>query len=449
MSAVHNKYSTRPVPRYTSYPTAPHFSAGFPETLYRNWLARLNPCEPLSLYVHVPFCQQMCWYCGCNMKLSARYGPVAAYVNHLLAEIDLVANALPARMSVSHLHFGGGTPTALNPGDLALVVTRLAERFNFTADAERAIEGDPRTLTDAMIAQLGALGFTRASFGVQEFDPQVQAAINRIQPPAMVARACTGLRGVGVRNINFDLIYGLPHQTAASLSRTVEVCLTMRPDRIALFGYAHVPWIAKNQRLIKADSLPNAAARANQAQIAADALVACGYARIGIDHFARPSDSLAIAASAGKLRRNFQGYTSDPARTLIGIGATAIGRAPEGYVQNVAETGAWARAIAAGKLPVVRGHAMLEQDAVRAYVIERIMCDGVVDLAAAGRAFGLDDNWCAGDAAAIAQLEGDGLLVRSEGQLALTREGAPLARIVAAAFDRYLGTAAARHSVAV
>jgi oxygen-independent coproporphyrinogen-3 oxidase len=449
MPSVLDSYARRAVPRYTSYPTAPHFAADFPEAVYRGWLARLDPGEPISLYLHVPFCKQMCWYCGCNMKLAARYAPLADYVEHLIAEIDLIADAMPARIPVAHLHLGGGTPTALDPDDLALVMARLAKRFRLTADADLAIESDPRTLTDPMIERIGALGFNRASFGVQEFDPKVQAAINRLQPPELVARATERLRAVGVRGINFDLIYGLPHQTATSLRATVGECVAMRPDRVALFGYAHVPWMAKNQRMIAEDSLPDAAERATQAEAGADTLVAAGYVRIGIDHFALPGDPLAIASETGRLRRNFQGYTSDPARTLIGVGATAIGSTPDGHVQNIAETGAWSRAVSAGRLPVARGHASSAEDALRAHVIERIMCDGAVDLRAAGRAFGFADDWCAAEDPVLATLQRDGVVALAPGRVALTAEGLPLARVVAAVFDTYLRAATVRHSVAV
>lgn len=449
MSSIFDKYAKRSVPRYTSYPTAPHFKPEFPEALYREWLGRLDPDEPISLYLHVPFCRQMCWYCGCNMKLAVRYAPVSAYVEHLIAEIDLLGAALPARMRVAHVHFGGGTPTALDPGDLAAIMSRIAQRFRLEPGAELAIESDPRTLTDAMIEQIGALGFNRASFGVQEFDPKVQAAINRVQPPEMVARATQALRAAGVKRINFDLIYGLPHQTSAALRQTVEQCVTMRPDRVALFGYAHVPWTAKNQRMIAEAALPQSTERAAQAEAAASALVSGGYARIGIDHFALPSDPLAIATGAGKLRRNFQGYTSDAAQTLIGVGATSIGRTPQGYVQNAAETGAWSRAVSAGRLPVARGHAVSAEDELRAYVIERIMCDGAIDLSTAGRAFGFDDDWCAAEKAALAELEGDGLVSRVEDRLTLAPDSMHFARIVASVFDAYLRAAAVRHSVAV
>jgi oxygen-independent coproporphyrinogen III oxidase len=449
MPSAFEKYAKASVPRYTSYPTAPHFSTHFPAGSYRQWLARLDPGEPVSLYLHVPFCKQQCWYCGCNMKLAARHSPVASYVQNLLQEIDLIAVALPARMAVSHLHFGGGTPTVLEPEELAAVMARLAARFELRPDAEIAIESDPRTLSDAMIEQIGALGFNRASFGVQEFDPDVQAAINRIQPPEMVERATRGLRASGVANINFDLIYGLPYQTAAALCRTVEQCVAMRPDRVVLFGYAHVPWVAKNQRMIADDSLPAASARAKQARLAAATLAANGYVRIGIDHFALPEDSLAIAAAEGRLHRNFQGYTSDAARTLIGIGATSIGRTPQGYVQNLSETGAWSRAVAAGKLPVARGHALSGQEQLRGHVIERIMCDGAVDLAAEGGASGFAEDWYAAEAPELLQMQEDGLLTCIDGKLSLTPEGLPLARVVAAVFDTYLRESAARHSVAV
>jgi oxygen-independent coproporphyrinogen-3 oxidase len=449
MTSAFQKYAAITVPRYTSYPTAPHFSTHFSAATYHEWLGRLEPGEPISLYLHVPFCKQMCWYCGCNMKLAARYSPVATYVRHLLEEIDLVARALPAQMSVSHLHFGGGTPTVLEPEDLAAIMARLATCFQIRPDAEIAIESDPRTLTAAMIEQIGALGFNRASFGVQEFDPRVQAAINRIQPAEMVERAISGLRAAGVPNINFDLIYGLPHQTSAALCRTVEQCVTMKPDRIALFGYAHVPWVAKNQRMIADDSLPAASARAKQARLAAATLVANGYVQIGIDHFALPRDSLAVAAAERRLHRNFQGYTSDSAQTLIGMGATAIGRTPQGYVQNSSETGAWSRAVAAGKLPVARGHALRGQDQLRGRTIERIMCDGSVDLAEIGRTLGFAEDWYAEEVPDLLQMQEDQLLRIEDGKLSLTPESRPLARVVASVFDTYLRDSTARHSAAV
>jgi oxygen-independent coproporphyrinogen-3 oxidase len=449
MSSALDKYAKSSVPRYTSYPTAPHFAKDFPESVYHGWLAQLDTDEPISLYLHVPFCKQMCWYCGCNMKLAAKYDPVADYVGSLIDEVNLIADALPGTMPVRHLHFGGGTPTVIDPQDLGALMTLLRERFEFLPDAEVAIESDPRTLTEGMAAKIGELGFNRASFGVQEFDPKVQAAINRIQPPEMVARAMKLFKDGGVERINFDLIYGLPYQTAEDLRRTVEQCVEMKPDRVALFGYAHVPWVAKNQRMIPDDSLPKPELRAEQADTAADALVKGGYVRIGIDHFALPNDSLAIAAKTGELHRNFQGYTADAAQTLIGIGATSIGRTPSGYVQNISETGAWARAVAAGNLPVARGHALTQQDNLRAHVIERIMCDGKVDLAAAGKAFGYTEDWYVPEQESLAELQRDGAVICNGSKLTLTPEGVRLSRVVASVFDTYLRNSSVRHSIAV
>jgi oxygen-independent coproporphyrinogen-3 oxidase len=443
------RYAARGVPRYTSYPSAPHFQAGFPEAHYRTWLGALDPSEPVSLYLHVPFCREMCWYCGCNMKLARRYEPIAAYVEVLLKELDLVAAALPDRMTISHLHWGGGTPTALQPADLARVMEAVRKRFEIDRNAELAIESDPRTLTAEMTHLIGALGFTRASFGVQEFNPEVQRAINRVQPPEMVERAVDGLRHAGVSALNFDLIYGLPFQTGPSLVATVSAAAAMSPDRLALFGYAHVPWMAKNQRMIPEHALPGPAERAEQAALAAETLTSCGFDAIGIDHFAQPQDELAVAAREGRMRRNFQGYTTDRADTLIGLGATAIGTTPFGHVQNLSETRAWARAVEAGLLPVGRGLATSGDDRLRAHVIERIMCDGRADVGEAARRFGARPDWATESLSALGELVSDGLVVIDGPEVALTPRGRPLARVVAAAFDTYLERGAARHSQAV
>ncbi len=449
MSSVLDRYASRATPRYTSYPTAPHFQKDFAEPRYRDWLARLDPAAPVSLYLHVPFCRQMCWYCGCNMKLAARYEPVAEYAATLRREIALTAAALPGRMTISHLHWGGGTPTALTPDDLAMLMAEVRAHWDFAPDAEIAIESDPRTLTAEMAARIGALGFTRASFGVQEFDMRVQKAINRVQPPAMVRQSVEQLRAAGVSGINFDLIYGLPHQTVESLVETVRLSAEMRPDRIALFGYAHVPWMAKNQRMIEDAALPGAEARRAQAQAAACALEAAGYLAIGLDHFALPHDGLAVAAREGRMRRNFQGYTTDQAETLVALGATSIGRTPSGYVQNIAETGAWSRAVLEGRLPVGKGLPFIEDDRLRAEVIERLMCDGHVDVAAIGAKHGAPAGWWEDARPALEEMQADGLLTLAGAQLRMTALGRPLVRIAAAAFDAYLPSSTARHSVAV
>ncbi len=449
MDPVLDRYARRASPRYTSYPTAPHFGPDVDEACYRGWLAALDPSAPVSLYLHVPFCRQMCWYCGCNMKLASKYQPVADYVQTLRKEVALTADALPGRMAVSHLHWGGGTPTALSPDDLATVMDEVRARWDFTEDAEIAIESDPRTLTPEMAARIGALAFTRASFGVQEFDPKVQKAINRVQPPAMVRESVEQLRAGGVSGINFDLIYGLPYQTVESLVETVKLSAGMRPNRVALFGYAHVPWMAKNQRMIPEDALPGAEERAAQASAAAEALAAEGYVAIGLDHFALPDDDLAIAARDGWLRRNFQGYTTDQAETLIGLGATSIGRTPSGYLQNIAETGAWARAVEAGRLPVAKGRAFIGEDRLRGEVIERLMCHGQVDADAIGAKHGAPAGWWRDAAGTLTEMQRDGLVAVNAGQVSVTDRGRPLLRLAAAAFDTYLADSKARHSVAV
>ena len=449
MTDTFKHYMSRNVPRYTSYPTAPHFSTSIDSDSYRNWLSALDVATPVSLYLHVPYCRELCWYCGCNMKLATREAPVAQYAKTLVKEIRLLSEHLPARMDVSHLHWGGGTPTALVPDDLERAMDTVRAHFNVTPEAELAIESDPRTLTAEMIQRIGRLGFNRASFGVQEFDPKVQKAINRIQPPDMVERSVNGLRGAGVSNINFDLIYGLPHQTVETLLETIKICAEMRPDRIALFGYAHVPWMAKKQRLIDEAALPGADARLAQANAAAQALEAVGYVPIGLDHFALPSDSMTKAAKAGNLRRNFQGYTTDPAETMLGVGTTSIGRTPSGYVQNISETGAWTRAIEAGELPVARGVAFSRDDKLRSHVIEQLMCVGTVDLIEAGRKYAAQDGWYFDHSDDMRRLQSDGLVSYRNGQLTVSEKGAPLIRVIASVFDAYLQQGSTRHAVAV
>ncbi len=449
MDSVLERYASKPTPRYTSYPTAPHFQKNFPEGQYRDWLSKLDPATPMSLYLHVPFCRQMCWYCGCNMKLASRYEPVAEYAQTLRKEVALTADALPDRMTISHLHWGGGTPTALSPDDLETLMNDVRARWDFAPNAEIAIESDPRTLTAEMAARIGQLGFTRASFGVQEFDVKVQKAINRIQPPAMVQTSVEQLRRAGVTGINFDLIYGLPFQTVESLIKTVRLSAAMRPDRIALFGYAHVPWMAKNQRMIDDASLPNVTDRSAQANAAAKALLEEGYVAIGLDHFALPEDELAVAAQNGGLHRNFQGYTTDHAETMIGLGSTSIGRTPAGYIQNISETGAWTRAIEAGNLPVAKGLPFIDEDKLRGDVIERLMCDGHVDASHIGKAHGAVDGWWTDVFRTLEEMEADGLLTLKQGRVKMTPLGRPLVRLAAAAFDAYLVDSTARHSVAV
>ena len=442
------RYADLPLPRYTSYPTAPHFKAA-DSGLYRQWLAALPSDSAASLYLHVPFCRSMCWYCGCHTTITARDEPIARYLAALWAEIELVAETLPGRIGARHVHFGGGTPTLMQPGQFVALMDHLRSRFDFADGAEVAIEIDPRTLEPEMVTALGQGGVTRASLGVQSFDPVVQKAINRIQSYGQTEAAVTGLRAAGVAKVNFDLIYGLPHQTIASCIDTVERAVELMPDRFAVFGYAHVPSFKLHQRKIEEAALPDGAARHAQAEAIAEALVAAGYVRIGLDHFAKPEDPLAVALEDGKLHRNFQGYTTDDCETLIGFGASSIGRLPQGYVQNAVLIGDYQRRIAAGELAVSKGCAFAAEDRLRATVIERLMCDYRVDLAEICAGLGADPEQLMVSARGIDALVEDGLAERDRHVIAMREEARPLVRVVAAAFDQYLGQGPSRHSRAV
>jgi oxygen-independent coproporphyrinogen III oxidase len=448
MDQTIRKYLDARLPRYTSYPTAPQFSAAVGPADLRQWLGALPADARLSLYLHIPFCRQMCWYCGCNMKLAARYEPVRAYVDRLLGEIDLVAKALSGRRRVGHIHWGGGTPTTLLPEDFARLDAALRKRFGIASAAEIAVEIDPRTLTGDRVEAIARMGCNRASLGVQEFDPGVQQAINRIQPFETVAGVVDWLRGVGIGAINFDLMYGLPHQTVDKLLETVRRAAELKPSRIALFGYAHVPWMAKNQRLIESDALPDAVARFEMSEAAGDLIESLGYRRIGIDHFALPGDSLAEAARDGRLRPNFQGYTADDGNALIGLGASAISALPQGYAQNIVETGAYLRAIDSGGLPVAKGLRLTGDDRFRRAIIERLMCDMVVDLGEISRRFGLPLSELGGALDLIAGYAAEGLVRYEGGIVTITPSARPLARLIASAFDAFLQpeTAQQRHA---
>ena len=451
MHATIAQYAELRVPRYTSYPPAPRFGAEVDGERYGDWLAALPRDAALSLYLHVPFCKKVCWYCACNMKLAAREDPVRAYGEKLRQEIGLVTARLPARMRVVRVHWGGGTPTSMPLDALAGLMEELRSRFAFADEAEIAFEIDPRTFAAEMAPALAAMGANRASLGVQEFDPRVQAAVNRIQPYDVVKATVERLRAAGIGSINFDLMYGLPFQTRDTLARTVAQTAGLRPDRIALFGYAHVPWMAKNQRMVPEAELPGPAERFAQAETAAELLVAHGYERIGLDHFALPEDAMAAAARAGTLARNFQGYTVDPADALIGLGATSISSLPQGYVQNLTETGAYGRAVAAGGLPVARGYALAGEDVLRRAVIERLMCDLSVDLDVLAAIHGYIPGHFAPELARCRRFVEEGLARIDGARLTVPESARPALRVIASLFDQHLAPEGGqrRHAVAV
>jgi oxygen-independent coproporphyrinogen III oxidase len=440
--------AARTVPRYTSYPTAPHFSAAVDDGTLMRWLraAALSP-DPISVYLHIPFCRSMCHYCGCNTKVVRRDEPIRAYAETLRREIGLVAEII-GRKPVSHIHWGGGTPGLLPPDCMETLVTELGRAFAFQPGMEHAIELDPRHVTREAADILAARGVTRASLGVQDLDPEVQLAIGRVQPFATVASATDALRDAGISALSFDLIYGLPRQTVETVRTTAERVAELRPGRIALFGYAHVPWMKSHQRLIPESALPGAGDRIELSRAAREAFLQAGYREVGIDHFALPGDALLEAARNGRLRRNFQGYTTDSAETLIGLGASSIGRTPFGLVQNASDNAGWRRAVEAGRLPVARGKAFEGEDRLRADVIERLLCQFEADLDVIARRHGFDPVLLD---EALCEIDGfvrRGWVTREGRRIAIVRHAPEIARLVASSFDAYLGRAG-RHSVAV
>lgn len=439
----------KPVPRYTSYPTAPHFHNGIDSETYAGWMRELPPETPLSLYAHIPFCDRLCWFCGCHTKQVLRYDPIARYLGFIGREIETVGGLLGGRGRVTALHLGGGSPSMLRPEDMVQFVASIREHFAAPHDFEFSIEIDPNDMNGPRYDALAAAGVTRVSVGVQDFDPTVQRSINRIQSYEQTKAVVDGMRERGVGSVNLDVLYGLPHQTVASLEATIDQVVSLQPDRIALFGYAHVPWMKTHQRMIDEATLPGATARFRQSQAAAARLQVAGYAAIGVDHFALPADSLADAARGGRLHRNFQGYTTDAAPVLIGLGASGIGSLPQGHVQNVAATGEYQRRIEEQGLAIARGVAFTAEDRIRGWVIERLMCEFGVSLDELGDLWGGDARRVADEMHVAAVLDRDGLIRADGNRFTVTARGRPFVRTIASAFDTYLGTGAARHSAAV
>ncbi|MGY8662449.1 oxygen-independent coproporphyrinogen III oxidase [Bradyrhizobium sp. UFLA05-109] len=442
-------YGDERLPRYTSYPTAPHFSPAVGADTYGRWLAELPTNVSASLYLHVPFCRKMCWYCGCHTQIARRDDLIAAYQQTLRREVDLVADTIDRRTKVAHIHFGGGTPTIMAPEAFTELMAAIRQAYFVLPSAEIAIEIDPRALTPEMTAALALAGVNRASLGVQSFDPRVQLAINRVQSFEQTAAVTRSLRRAGIKGVNFDLIYGLPHQTIASCLDTVRRSLELEPDRFSVFGYAHVPTFKKHQRKIDEAFLPDGPARHDQACAIANALKDEGYVQIGLDHFARPDDAMALAFESKTLRRNFQGYTTDVSDVLLGFGASAIGHVSQGYVQNEVSIVTYAKAIEAGRLATVKGYALTGDDRLRADIIERIMCDYGADLGAICARHGARADSMLQSAPRLKTLISDGV-VRLDGDwLAVARDSRFLVRSVAAAFDAHLDAAKQLHSRAV
>lgn len=430
-----------PVPRYTSYPAAPHFTADFGAEAFANELGRIPARAPLSLYAHFPFCRSLCWYCGCNMKVARKPEAMMAYAMAMCREIELTAACLPARQKVDSIHFGGGTPTWGPREGRKAVTDAILNHFDLSPEAEFSVEADPRTLSAEIADELAELGVNRISIGVQDFDTPVQEAINRIQPFAMVERGVADLRRAGIRDLNVDLIYGLPLQTPDTITRTIEHAASLSPQRIALFGYAHVPWMKKHQKLVERSPLPNAEERLALFNAAQETLAKLGFVQIGLDHFAAPGDKMAIAAADGTLNRNFQGYTTDNSPVLLGFGASAISALPSSYAQNDPSIEGYIDTVRRGRLPTVRGRRLTGDDVRRREIIMDLMCNARC---------AVSEDLAALAAPALTPLVEDGLCRWEDGQrLTMTEAGKPWVRVVAACFDAYHAPSATRHARAV
>jgi len=430
----------RPGPRYTSYPTAIEFHDGVTYDDYLRCLAEADALgdAPLALYAHLPFCEERCLFCGCHTIISPRKDVAVPYLGLLKREIELLAERLPHRRHFAQLHLGGGTPTYYTPEQLDDLLRHLLRYFTPLPGAELAVEADPRVTTPEHLDALAALGFNRISFGVQDLDPDVQAAINRIQPLEMTARLVEHARARGYRGINVDLIYGLPLQTPESFERTLDAVIALQPDRSAVYSFAFVPWVRGNQKKIEEEQLPAPDVKVQLFAIAREKFLAAGYEPIGMDHFARPDDELAKARREGRLRRNFQGYAVIPGDDVLAIGVSGIGDVRGHYVQNEKKLSTYEEAIAAGRLPVARGVRRSADDELRRTVIHELMCNFRIDIAAIEREYVIDfATYFRDDLALLAAHEAEGMVRITPTRIEATPMGELFVRNLAICFDRY------------
>ena len=431
-------------PRYTSYPTADRFVEAYGEVDYRQVLQQrkdgfMPTKQPLSIYVHIPFCESLCYYCACNKIITKHHDRAQTYLRYLSREIDLLVAELGQGQSVSQLHLGGGSPTFLNDDELQSLMNMVRQAFNLTPGGEYAIEVDPRTVNPERLEALARVGFNRLSFGVQDFDPDVQKVVHRIQPASQVFSLVHAARELHFESINVDLIYGLPRQTPESFDRTLEQIVQLRPDRIALYAYAHLPERFKPQRRIEPSQLPPAAEKIAMLTRSLEALSQAGYVYVGMDHFALPDDSLAVAKRQGRLHRNFQGYSTQPDCDLIALGVSAIGRVGASYSQNAKTLEEYYDLIDHGRLPVVRGLSLNRDDLVRRAVITALMCSGNLSFESIELAYLIDfKQYFATELESLQELVGLGLVELDGASIQVTSEGWFFVRVVAMIFDRYL-----------
>lgn len=437
----------RPVPRYTSYPTAAQFRDDISLKTVHGWLKELLPQEALSLYVHLPFCPSLCWYCGCNMRVTHSSSLMQDYLAALHDEVDLAVKKLTDKMKVSTLHLGGGTPTYYSVEDLTGLFSLLRNRFDVLTDAELSLEIDPRRFDADMASGLQRAGVTRVSLGVQDTNPLVQEAIGRNQSLAQTTMAFKYLRDAGITAINADLIYGLPLQTSSSIAQTAEEVAQLKPSRIALYGYAHVPWMKPHQKLLERHPIPIGVERMELFTAAAEILKGHGYVAVGIDHFALPDDPLVIASSNKQLHRNFMGYTTDDAATILAFGVSAISSYPQGYVQNTTSIKDYLHQIRQKTLPIWKGLQMTTPDRCASRIIESLLCQFEADIPQIAGEYSLRPEALETNTLNLHQMMADGLVAGSkEHTLRITEKGRPFARVVASCFDSYLKTGEQKHS---
>lgn len=424
-------------PRYTSYPPAPFFHDAVTAHEFAQSLRRLTPNDPVSLYLHIPFCRDLCLFCGCHTFITHRSDRIEHYLAALKQELTTVASLASCRLRISHLHFGGGTPNIMSGADIDDLFATLRRLFDFGACREIAMELDPRTVGREQIDVLAGCGVSRVSLGVQDFDPEVQRTVNRVQPYEMVAELCDWLRAAGIEQMNFDVMYGLPLQTPASVATTARQVTDLKPDRVALFSYAHVPQLKRHQRALQDQGIAGPDDRLAMDRAARDVLAGSGYAEIGMDHFARREDALNAALQERRLRRNFQGYTDDIAETLIGIGASAISRTRDGYFQNERDLHPYQDCVGDGQLPVRRGYMLTDEDRLRAAIIEELMCYLDCDVAAVCRRHECDPSVFAAEFEALSGYQGTGLVALQGHRVRLTSPHRMAIRVVAQIFDGY------------
>ncbi len=424
------------VPRYTSYPPATKFSNDVTGDVLRAWVGAIPEGSSISVYIHVPFCRRLCWFCACRTQGTRSDEPVRAYVESLKQEVANLGAVLPPGVDIARLHWGGGTPTLLQPDQMRDLAGTILDTMPLAEDAEFSVEIDPNEIDEGRLDALASIGMNRASIGVQDFDEEIQKTIGRIQGYEITRRTVEALRAHGIRSLNADILYGLPHQNQARIAESVQMLLSLSPDRVALYGYAHVPWMAKRQAMIPTEALPSPEERLHLFNTARRLFLWDGYDEIGIDHFARPTDSMAVAARTGHLRRNFQGYTDDTCDVLIGLGASAISKFPQGYAQNASGTAQYQAAVRDGVMATGRGHVFKGEDHWRGRMIEMLLCGFRIDTAPIVEEYGVEPSKIAEMYAQVDRAFPGMTRTTPEG-FEILEEGRPLARMIARAFDGY------------